>query len=265
MGFISIGNEQLSYRKMGAGARIALAFHGYGDNADTFELLEEPLKKEYTLLSFDLPHHGHSQWAPNAILTKTGLAALVTRVMTEYNVTKVSLLGYSLGGRICATIITRLPASIDKVVLVAPDGLKPNIYYSLFIRTGVGLKVFKHIMEHPENYFRAIDWLMDRKLIDPTRYKFVMHSVGLEAGRKRLFRIWTCLKDITEQPEKIRAAINRHSIPVTIFMGAKDKIMPPFIAQKFKKGTRTVQVFVLDKGHRIIDHENAHQIAAHLL
>ena len=48
-------------------------------------------------------------------------------------------------------------------------------------------------------------------------------------------------------------------------MGTHDKIMPPTLAEKFKTGLDTVQLYILDKGHRIFDDESAEQIAHSLL
>src|ERR1035437_6177764 len=126
--YISAGKEQLHYLKMGSGKRLLLAFHGYSNDAELYRPLQEYLSKDYTILSFDLPHHGKSKWAEDIQFTKKDLMTMVETLKAEYHVDKVSLLGYSMGGRVCLTILEYMPASIDKVALIATDGLTVNFY-----------------------------------------------------------------------------------------------------------------------------------------
>jgi predicted esterase len=61
--------------------------------------------------------------------------------------------------------------------------------------------------------------------------------------------------------QKLRKAINKHKIPVHIFMGNYDRIIPVPHAQKFKKELETVQLHILDKGHRVFDSETLPDMA----
>src|SRR5205809_920321 len=76
-GYISMGNEKLHYLQSGIGKRVLLAFHGYSNNASIFHPFEPHLARQYTILSFDLPHHGNSKWAENVPLTKNDLVTLM--------------------------------------------------------------------------------------------------------------------------------------------------------------------------------------------
>src|ERR1700748_25541 len=120
-GYIPVGNEKLHYLRSGSGSRLLIAFPGYGNNADTFLPFTQYLQRDYTILSFDMPHHGRSEWTNNVPLTRQALVTLVDTLKKEFGIDKVSLLGYSMGGRVCLTIIEMMPQSIDKVLLIAPD------------------------------------------------------------------------------------------------------------------------------------------------
>ncbi len=145
--YIMVGNENLHYLRWGTGKRLVLAFHGYGDDAAIFGPLQEFISNEFTLLSIDLPHHGNSKWAGDEMFTKNDLVVLVESLMSAYGVRKISLLGYSMGGRVCLALIELLPISLDKVVLLATDGLTVNLYYSFFTKNAVGRSVFKNMLE----------------------------------------------------------------------------------------------------------------------
>jgi pimeloyl-ACP methyl ester carboxylesterase len=178
---------------------------------------------------------------------------------------KCRLLVIVWGGRVCLAILECMPGNIDKVTLIATDGLEVNSYFYFFTRTFIGKLLFRNLLEKPRNYLRAIEWLKDIKLVDPSRHKFVLHFLHSVAGRDMLLRVWPAMRYIISRPEKLKAAIGKYKIPVSIFMGANDKIMPPSLAEKFKRGLDTVQLHVLDKGHRVLDNENAQQIAKSLL
>ncbi len=254
----------MHYLKAGTGKRLLLAFHGYGNDAGIFSPIEQYLSKDLTILSFDLPHHGNSKWG-NTPLTKKDLIQLVDSLKKEYGVERISLLGYSLGGRICFTILEIMPASIDKVVLLASDGLNKDAYYYFFSQTYFGKKLFRSILEKPGPYFKFLNWLQKRDLVDASRHKFVMQSLATEESRDLLSRVWPGLSDLVPAPKKLKAAITQYHIPVIIFMGAYDKIMPPALGERFRSGLDTVQLYILDKGHRIFDSDTAEQIANSLL
>jgi pimeloyl-ACP methyl ester carboxylesterase len=263
--YISIGKEQLHFLKSGSGSRLLLAFHGYGDDAEQYDPMLEYLHNDYIILSFDLPYHGKSKWPDEVHFTKKKLGSMVSALMAEYQVDKVSLMGYSIGGRVALTILEYLPAHIDKVALIATDGLVVNPYFYFFTRTQIGKRIFRNMLEKPRNYTRVMDWLKARKWVDAARHKFASHFLQSEPGRKFLLKVWPAMNDIIPQPKKLKSLIHKYKIPVSIFMGAYDKIMPPSLAKKFGTGLDTVQLHILEKGHRVLDNENARQIAESLL
>ena len=262
--YIQLGSERLHYLKTGTGKRLLLAFHGYGEDAGIFSPIEPYLTTEFTLLSFDLPHHGNSAWS-EAPITKQDLVQLVENVKKDYGVDKISLLGYSLGGRVCLTIIEVMPESIERATLLATDGLVKNWYYSFFTRTYIGKKIFRNMLEKPAPYFKVMDWMHQKKMVHPSRYKFAMLSLGSAENRSRVLQVWPAMSRLVPSPEKLKQAINKYRIPVALFMGANDKIMPPGLGRQFKAGLDTVQLHILDRGHRVFDHDNAMEIAKSLL
>lgn len=263
--FVSIGDQQLHYLEWGSGKRLLLAFHGYGNDARIFSPFCQYLEGAYTILSFDLPHHGASNWPEDTLLKKESLLSAVATLMKKYNVSKVSLLGYSLGGRVCMSIVERIPASIATVGLIASDGLVVNRLYYFCTRTRIGKKIFRAMLSHPDRYIRLLDFLKKYHLLDPSRHKFVMQHLQSAERRRFLLQVWPGTSDLIPDPSKLKRAIKQYHIQVLIFMGVHDRIMPPKLGEKFKQGLDTVHVFTFDKGHRVFDDTNAQEIAKHLL
>jgi len=264
-GYISVGAQKLHYVQWGRGRRVLLAFHGYGNDARIFSPFKGALSNDYTVFSFDIPHHGQSRWPEDILMTKTDLSDLVKNVMTKCNVQKVSLLGYSMGGRVCLTVLEIMPSHVDKVALIASDGLTINFYYYFLTRTSIGRKLFKKMLERPQRFFGLVNWLRKKNLVNASRHRFVMNFLQSEPSRKFLLQVWPGMSELIPSPTKLKRLIKQFSIPVSIFMGAYDRIMPPSLGKNFKAGLDTVQLYVMEKGHHVFDHENARQIAQSLL
>jgi pimeloyl-ACP methyl ester carboxylesterase len=218
------------------------------------------LAKEFTLLSFDLPHHGKSDWTEEKF-HKRDLIVLMQKLLEEYNVSKVSLIGYSMGGRVCLTITELLPENIDNVLLIASDGLVFNPFYYFVTRTLVGKKMFSNFLVKPKQYLKLITWLRQKELIDATRYRFFMYYLESEADRSFLLKVWPAMSHITPDRKKLSAAIKKYCIPVFVFMGAYDKIIPVLHAERFKRDLPTVHLHILEKGHRVFDADSLPQMA----
>jgi pimeloyl-ACP methyl ester carboxylesterase len=263
-GYISVGSERLHYLQWGSGKKLLLAFHGYGDDAEIYAPMRDHLVNDYTILSVNLPHHGESKWG-NTSLSKKDLVALVQKIKTDYTVDKLSLLGYSLGARVCMVILEQLPASIDKVLLLAPDGLRVDPYFYFFTNTALGKKMFRNMLEKPEPYISMVNSLRKVNMVHASRHKFAMHFLQSEERRSFLLKVWPGLSELVPNTAKVKRAIRQYRIPVFIFMGVHDKIINPSIAKKFKSGLDTVKLTILEKGHRVLDEYNAKQIAESLL
>ena len=262
---IRVGNEQLHYLKTGNGPRMLLAFHGYGHEANNLTLFAPYLSEDYTCLFFDLPHHGESGWAANTVFTEALLIQLIQALIKEFGVQKISLLGSSIGGRVCLSIVYVLPGCIDKVTLLASDCLRVDPYFHFFTTNPVGKKVFRHMLSKPGNYLKIAALLKKTGLVHEKRYKFVLHYLDNDASRKQLGNVWPAMAGLSPEIYSLKKIIQQYDIPITIFMGRYDKIIPPSVAEKFKMGLDSVHVIVLDKGHRIYDASNAAMIAGSLL
>ena len=263
-GYFDLGNEKLHYLATGNGKKVVVLFHGYGQDANLFLPLNTYLNTEYTLISIDLPLHGKSRWG-ETIFTKQLLVSLIKQIQTQYLVSKISLIGYSMGGRVCLTITELMPECIDKMVLLAPDGLVFNWAYYLATSNYVGKKIFLQIIRKPNGFINLANWLLKKKLIASSKHKLITRYLLTDTDKALLLSVWAGMAAIIPNLRKLKAIIKQNKIPVFIFMGKFDKIIPASHALKFKNGLDTVQLHILQKGHKLLDHTTAAQIAQCLL
>lgn len=264
-GYISLGKEKLHFLQYGKGAKLLLAFHGYAVDATMFAPIAASLEKEYTVCSVDLPFHGKSQWSNETRVTKSHLVSLVHLMKNKFSVDKMSLIGYSMGGRICLQIIELMPECVDKVALLASDGLTTNFYYYFLTNTGFGRFIFVNSLQKPSRYIQLLGIMRRMKLINVVLFRFIMQNINSAEKRNHVQSVWLSLNEILPDHRKLKQEIIKYQIPITIFMGRNDKIIPASNAYKFKNGLETVNLITTKKGHHLPDSSNLQMIADSLL
>jgi pimeloyl-ACP methyl ester carboxylesterase len=258
-GFITVGTEKLHYLETGEGSKLLLAFHGYADDACQFLPLAEYLHKDYKVVSVDLPHHGKTSWTKDKLLVATDLIELVNTVMAKYGVQKLILAGFSMGGRVCLKIAELMPQTVSKMLLIAPDGLVFNPLYYFVTRTMPGKKMFSSFLKDPQQYAGFIKMLRSLKIIDSSRYRFAMHYLHTNEARQFVWDVWQCMRLLVPNHN------SAHNLPVYIFVGKYDRVIKAKYAKSFQRGKQNTQVYILNKGHRIIDEETIPVMAECLL
>lgn len=260
-GYVAAGAGQLFYRKWGSGPKALLAFPGYSNTTTLFQPLARLIAPQYTLYAFDLPHHGQCDWPADKPLHKEDLVTAVRKILAENSHEQCALAAFSLGGRAALSIAEEAPELVARMVLVAPDGLAYNPFYRFVTGTSFGRGLFKSFTEKPQPYQRLLDGLHRLKWVDRSRYHFAKYFIETEEKRKFLYNVWMDLKRLLPDLKEIRKNIRQRPIPVCIFMGEHDHVIPPKLAFSFAKGIPDISVTVLRKGHRLMDHETFEQMA----
>ena len=265
-GYVSFDANRLHYLRFGNGPRLVIAFHGYSNSAGMFQHFERLLEKDCTVFSVDLPHHGRStDWLENRDLKPADLRMLVEHFCGELGVDKCSLLAYSLGGRMCFKIIEDIPERVDRAVLAAPDGLRFDPFYYFVTRTTPGRGVFTHVLGRPQRYFRVLDALKHRGVLNETKHSFVRQFLETPHSRGLLRKAWPSLRHLVPRVARVKAAIARHKIVVHIFAGRHDRVIPLSSAVAFAKGSPMVKLHILDTGHHVLDGDNIRAASEALL
>ena len=141
--FITYRNSIIHYRESGDGENILLCFHGFGEFAETFEVVTAQLDKNIKMIAIDLPHHGATKWLEGYKFTLDDMRHIIESCPSIKN-KKFGLMGYSLGGRIALAVFQHMPDRINKLILLAPDGLKVNFWYWLATQTSTGNRLFSY-------------------------------------------------------------------------------------------------------------------------
>src|SRR5690606_39104218 len=130
--FIHYRRNLLHYVKAGNGKHPLLVFHGFGQDHTLYVPLLRSLSAKYTLYIVDLFFHGKSEWNEGERpLEKSAWAGIMKVLLQEQNISRFSILAYSLGGKFALAMLEEFPDRIEKLFLVAPDGIKTSFWYSM--------------------------------------------------------------------------------------------------------------------------------------
>ncbi|SMB88311.1 alpha/beta hydrolase fold [Hymenobacter roseosalivarius DSM 11622] len=254
----------LHYRTYGTGPRIVLAFHGYGQSEGHWRSIAAVLGDRTTLYSFDLFHHGSSRLAKiDAPLTKTRLGELLEQFLAENQIEKFSLLAFSMGAKFALTAVEHFPGRVEKIWLIAPDGLQRQFWYSLATYPPWMRGVLGRAVLRPQRLLRFLNALGERRVVDTNLIRFAEWQLESREKRLRVYRSWVGFRLLVFSLKDLARILNEHQVPVTFFLGKYDRVIPHAGLQRFIGSLRQARTVLLDTGHAGLIHDVAAYLRRH--
>lgn len=241
---------------------MLFAFHGYGEEANTFYVLEELLGKDYSIIAIDFPFHGATEWKEGLLFTTNDLLKIISQIHTSVD-QRISLLGYSMGGRVSLHLLQLWPEKIKRVVLIAPDGLHHNFWHWLSTQTFIGNKLFRFSMHQPKWLFFLMKLAYKTGLFHKSIYNFVHYHLDDKASRLILYQRWTTMRKFSPNLLLLRKIITENKIPMRLVFGKYDRVIVTEKGDAFQKGAKGfIMVKELEAGHQLLKQKYAAEIAA---
>lgn len=259
--FLPYKSSAISYYTWGSGDRKLVCFHGYGENALSFDPLARYLP-DYQIVAIDMPYHGETKWEENGDLLPETLLHIVQRIC-ENKKERISLMGYSMGGRVCMQLVQSAPDLADRLVLLAPDGFHRNPWYNLATQTVIGNRIFRFSMEHPAPLFALMKMMSTAGLLQPAVDKIAHYYLDKEEERMLLFRRWTLMRRFKANTALLRKQIATHRIKVQMLFGKYDKIILSNNAAPLAQGLEDlVHINIIEAGHQLLKEKHIQQVAS---
>jgi len=127
---VQLRSGTLRYHDTGTGRPLVFA-HGLLVNANLWRKPVERLAPDFRCVTLDLPLGSSVLSMPDADLTPTGAADLITEAVEAIGLDDVTLVGNDTGGALAQIAITRRPERIGRLVLTscdAFDNFPPRIF-----------------------------------------------------------------------------------------------------------------------------------------
>lgn len=264
-------NSDIAWYRFGSGPRVVLCFHGYGEDARNYAFMAKHTVDLFSFIAIDLPFHGQTNWT-DGDFTPKDLQQIVEEILLKETLKpqtsnpKLSIIGFSLGGRMALRLYQDMHTEIGKLVLLAPDGLKVNRWYWLATQTWAGNRLFAFTMKKPAWFFSLLKLLNKLGWVNSSIFKFVNYYIGDANARRLLYTRWTTLKKITPHLPTIKKQIAATATPVRLLYGQHDRIILPSVGEKFRKGIEAQSTLrVIASGHQVLHEKHAKDIVEALL
>ncbi|MDE3252146.1 MAG: alpha/beta hydrolase [Bacteroidota bacterium] len=256
---IRFRNSRIHYLRMGKGPEWLFCFHGYGENAGSFGLLENALGSRYTLVALDFPFHGKTDWQEGLIFEPADLMAIIQLIMQEKK--PFCLMGYSMGGRVALDLLDRMPDQVTKLLLVAPDGLHNKPWQMLATRTRLGNRLFSYLMQHPKWTHWYMQWMERLGLYNKELLRFVHYYLDDREERITLYQRWTTMRRFRPDQKRLKKSIREKNIKIHCIFGKYDRVILTKHGRKFSRNSESqISITEIEAGHQLLKEKYIPQI-----
>ena len=251
MEFVTHATGKLAYRSIGSGSEVWIFFHGFGQRHQdmlAFDQLRTP-KQRY--LFVDLVYHGQSSWSTSQKeLKKEEWKAILLLLLQKEGIHTFHLVGYSMGGKFALLSYELLPKRISSLSLLAPDGIKTGLWYSMSNYPSGIHPLFKQIVFRPQRFFTLVDGLKTAGLLQKSLVKFVKTQLETRSKRAQAFLVWKVLGGLHLQLGTIIRQLRKHPIPVTVILGEFDRMVSSKNLERFTTKVPGLKLLQLPVGHQ---------------
>lgn len=122
---VTIHGHDRAFVKAGQGP-VLLLLHGLGCDHTTWSPVIADLARDFTVVAPDLLGHGRSA-KPRADYSVGGYANGMRDLLTVLGIDKVTVVGHSLGGGVAMQFAYQFPERTERMILVAPGGMGPEV------------------------------------------------------------------------------------------------------------------------------------------
>jgi pimeloyl-ACP methyl ester carboxylesterase len=254
-GFIAYKNSQIEYRRLaGNTEKIIILFHGFGDKAFLFDPILPVLAKKYDAWAVSFPYHGKTDWKEGKFY-KEDLAFLINKIREITGKNRLSLLGYSMGGKIVLNMLQDFAKLTDEVILLAPDGIRTHKLYDIHALPLLFIEFFKFLMKRPKLFFKTAKLFHEKGLLTKFLYDFTKNHFGTPEQRQRFFMVYESLRAFKPDLVTLKKQLIHFNIPIYLFLGERDEVILPATAEALSHDLPNCRVTWLDKGHLLIDED----------
>lgn len=218
-----------------------------------FSMLEEPLGHEFTFIALDLPFHGMTRWGREQIGVVELDGVLQAILQKENRESKYFLVGFSMGARICICLFNHNPGPVQKMILLAPDGLYSPFGYKFFVRTQLGHRLMAWLLKKPRKSMAMLDWLYHHKLMNKAIYSYACSFVHSKRQSTLLYARWVSMSKLHPNLKRFQRQLTIRKVPVLMVFGKRDQITPLQNAETIRKyQNQYLHVYKWDAGHLLL-------------
>lgn len=250
MEFVRYPAGKLAYRRIGSGTEVWIFFHGFGQCHRDMLAFEKVRTPKQSFLFVDLIYHGRSSWnTSEKPLKKNEWKTILLSLLQQESIDTFHLVGYSMGGKFALLSYELLSERISSLSLLAPDGIKTGLWYSMSNYPSGIHPLFKRVVFRPQRFFTLVDNLKTAGLLQKSLVKFVKTQLETRSKRAQVYLVWKVLGGLHLQLGAIIRKLRQHPIQVTVFLGDFDNMVSPKNLERFTSKVPNLRLILLPVGH----------------
>lgn len=221
----------VAYFEGDEGRPVMVMIHGFGDHAGTWASLTPALDEDWRVLALDLPGHGESPVASDALTLEPLVDAVARVVEKEAAGEPVVLVGNSLGGLVAMRYTLSHPENVSRVVLLNSAGLAHRIPKEDVYATT------------PEQFARKLDLIQGERWPTPTP-DFVVEGFAEHAAEQ--VHLSALFDDLATGRHFIDGEVEALQLPITLIWGDDDGFFPMDYARRLDAALPQSTLHVLE-------------------
>lgn len=231
----------LYFEKKGNGKETLVLLHGFMENISIWDDMETHLSKDFTLLKIDLPGHGKSDVLAE-VHTMELMAEEVKKVLEYENLSKIHLLGHSMGGYTSLAFAEKFPETLKSLTL----------FFSTYFaddeeKKQQRIKSYRIIKDSFSHYVRAgIPNLFNQNERDVLEGKIEI-ALKTALSTNNLGAL-ACVKGMMERTDK-KHILDNLEVKIVVIAGKHDNAVKTEKTISHLPDKTNIKSYVLDCGH----------------
>lgn len=261
--FIDVNGMQIHVRDEGPRDDISpiVLLHGTSASLHTWDGWTNTLIDERRVIRFDMPAFGLTGPSPQSRYTIEDYASTVIAVLDELGVKRAVLGGNSLGGYVAWATAVLHPARVEQLVLVDAAGYPyqaQSVPLGFKIASTPALKIIigdllpRSLIESSVKNVYGDPSRVTPELVD--RYFDLTTRAGNRKALVERFR--------QTQPSALAQQIPTITVPTLILWGAKDRLIPPTMGERFHREIKGSELVVFEALGHVPHEEDAQKTVA---
>jgi pimeloyl-ACP methyl ester carboxylesterase len=228
--FLDLHGERIAYREEGQGSAVLL-IHGMAGSSETWRAVMPRLSTRYRVIAPDLLGHGQSA-KPRGDYSLGAFAVWLRDLLDELGISRVTLVGQSLGGGVAMQFVHQHPDYCERLVLIGSGGLGSEVGWPLRVLSAPGTEALLPVIA-PRAVValgeRVRSWLEPLGLRSPRAGETWHAYTSLSNASTRQAFLRT-LRSVVDHRGQAVSAFNRlhfsAGLPTLLIWGDHDRIIP---------------------------------------
>lgn len=257
---MTLHGDRIAYRDEGSG-EVLLLVHGMGGSSDSWSGVIPLLARKYRVIAPDLLGHGESD-KPRGDYSVGAFAVLLRDLLDALDVSRVTVIGHSLGGGIAMQFAHQHRQYCKRIVLISSGGFGCDVGRVLRLLSLPGSElVLPVIASRPAivagNTLRALMGSSDRFKARP--------SMSNRDNRRAFLRTLRSVVDFRGQAVSALDRLRFHGVlPALIISGDEDRVIPVEHAREAHRILPNSRLHIMSGVHHHPPTERP-EVVAHLI